>query len=71
MSNSNRIFLETYSLGRQSNLNYWDLLYSVDVEEGDIIIFPSTLEHLVQPQTTDESRITISFNIRALPIEDI
>lgn len=71
MSNPNRIFLETYSLGRQTNLNYWDLMHPVNVEEGDIIIFPSTLEHFVKPQVTDDSRITISFNIRSLPIDHI
>jgi len=71
MSNSNRIFLETYSLGRKSNLNYWDLMHYVNVEEGDIIIFPSTLEHFVKPQTTNDSRVTVSFNIRAIPIDHI
>lgn len=37
--------------------------WSVPVQEGDIIIFPSSLEHAVWPQNTDDERITVSFNI--------
>jgi len=35
-----------------------------DVREGDILIFPSTLHHFVQPQRTDHKRITVSANFR-------
>mgnify|MGYP003318258643 CR=1 FL=1 len=35
----------------------------VDVEEGDIIIFPSCLEHMVKKNMSDKLRITVSFNI--------
>ena len=40
-----------------------DEMNDVDVEEGDIIIFPSTLEHLVRKNMSDKLRITVSFNI--------
>lgn len=40
-----------------------DEMNDVDVEEGDIIIFPSTLEHLVKKNMSDKLRITVSFNI--------
>lgn len=33
-----------------------------DVGEGELIMFPSTLIHLVEPVTTDRTRISISFN---------
>ena len=35
-----------------------------DVKEGDIIIFPSTSHHFVQPQRHDGTRITVSANFR-------
>tara|TARA_S200002703_G_scaffold114681_1_gene100183 strand:+ start:1483 stop:2109 length:627 start_codon:yes stop_codon:yes gene_type:complete len=40
-----------------------DEMNDVDVEEGDIIIFPSTLEHMVKKNMSDKLRITVSFNI--------
>jgi hypothetical protein len=69
--NHNRVFTDMFTLGKSSNMNYWDSQHVIDVEEGDIVIFPSTLEHYVQPQTTEEYRVTISFNIKALPISTI
>ncbi|UNH61149.1 putative 2OG-Fe(II) oxygenase [Synechococcus phage S-SZBM1] len=35
-----------------------------DVKEGDILIFPSTLHHFVQPQRTTHQRVTVSANFR-------
>ena len=41
--------------------------YTPDVKEGDLLMFPSYLEHCVQPgKKTDYPRITLSFNIRVL-----
>ena len=40
-----------------------DEMNDVDVEEGDILIFPSTLEHLVRKNMSNKLRITVSFNI--------
>lgn len=37
-------------------------VYTPYVEEGDIIIFPSYMEHFVKKQEIDEERITISWN---------
>lgn len=37
--------------------------WSIPVQEGDIIIFPSCFEHAVFPQKLDEERITVSFNL--------
>ena len=41
----------------------------VHVNEGDLLVFPSFLEHKVSRQTSDEMRITVSFNFNF--IEDI
>jgi len=38
-------------------------IFELDIKQGDIIIFPSFLEHAVFPQKIDDPRITISFNI--------
>tara|TARA_E500000331_G_scaffold165834_1_gene160620 strand:+ start:1010 stop:1618 length:609 start_codon:yes stop_codon:yes gene_type:complete len=40
--------------------------WSPEVKEGDIIIFPSFLRHLVAPQKSDEHRITLAFNINTI-----
>ena len=37
-----------------------------DVKEGDIIIFPSWLRHMVREQKSDETRISLAFNINTL-----
>lgn len=34
-----------------------------DIEEGDIIFFPSFVQHLVKPNTSRKRRITISLNL--------
>lgn len=36
---------------------------------GSLILFPGWLEHSVGPNTTDEDRVAISFNIKMPPIE--
>jgi uncharacterized protein (TIGR02466 family) len=38
----------------------------IHVNEGDLLIFPSFLEHKVPRQTSDEMRITVSFNFNFL-----
>jgi hypothetical protein len=46
-----------------------DADFFADIEippaEGLLILFPSWLEHLVRPNQTDESRISLAFNLRA------
>lgn len=61
------ILMAPNELGRHTNLTYWDLDHKVDVHEGDLVIFPSYLEHQVNVQESDEERITISFNIKVKP----
>ena len=39
----------------------------IEPVEGDIILFPSYLPHSVQPNNHDEERISIAFNLIALP----
>lgn len=63
MNNMNRMILTPFEIGRKTSLNCWDLDGAVDVSEGDLIIFPSFMEHQVGIQETDELRATISFNI--------
>ena len=36
------------------------------IEEGDLVIFPSQLEHMVPKSESDEIRITIAFNIKII-----
>jgi hypothetical protein len=36
--------------------------WSVDPAVGTMLIFPSSVEHLVQPYDGDEPRISLSFN---------
>ena len=43
-----------------------DEYFSHHVEVGDLILFPSWLPHFVLPNTSDENRISISFNIELL-----
>ena len=38
----------------------------INVEEGDLLIFPSYLPHYVEPNKSDEDRIVVSFNIDIL-----
>jgi uncharacterized protein (TIGR02466 family) len=42
-------------------------MIKIEPEEGSLIIFPSYLPHSVEPNKHDEERISISFNILALP----
>ena len=37
--------------------------YSIMPEEGKILVFPSSLRHLVQPNASNEDRISASFNL--------
>lgn len=46
-------------------------VYIPQIEEGDLIIFPSYLKHWVPPsQKTDYPRITLSFNLKVLAYDD-
>jgi uncharacterized protein (TIGR02466 family) len=43
-------------------------MLKIEPEEGSLIIFPSYLPHSVEPNKHDEERISISFNVLALPV---
>jgi len=49
----------------------WSYQSTIDAKEGDIIIFPSYLEHKVPRQTSDKLRVTISFNLNFINYENI
>jgi uncharacterized protein (TIGR02466 family) len=40
-------------------------IFIKNVEEGLLVIWPSYLDHFVEPNKTDEERISISFDIKA------
>lgn len=63
MNNTNRLLMTPCDIGRSTSLDYWTLDKTILAEEGDLIIFPSFMEHQVNVQETDELRLTVSFNI--------
>ena len=58
-NNINRAFSGYASYG----FNY-ELVKPVDCKEGDIIIFPSDLEHYVEPHELRKERVTVSLNLK-------
>lgn len=46
-----------------SEQSYYHPRYTPSIIEGDLLIFPGQLEHLVEKNHSDESRVTIAFNI--------
>jgi hypothetical protein len=42
--------------------DYYNNWHYVDADEGDILIWPSILDHFVQKNESDDLRITIAFN---------
>lgn len=47
-----------------------DHKYKPEVSEGEILIFPSWLNHLVTPNKTEKSRVTISGNILVRDLDE-
>ena len=43
-----------------------DEFYIPEVEEGDVIIFPSFMRHRVAPNHSENLRITMAFNINTI-----
>jgi hypothetical protein len=43
--------------------SYFHPRFTPSLQEGDLVIFPGQLEHLVEKNHSDEIRITIAFNI--------
>lgn len=46
--------------------SYFHPRFTPKVQEGDLLIFPGQLEHLVEKSYSEETRITIAFNINVL-----
>lgn len=66
-SHSGTTFINPYSLHNASNslMNCKSPhTFTPYVQEGDIVIFPSYLEHFVRVQSVEEQRITLSWNYR-------
>ena len=42
---------------------YWQVRDTIDVDEGDVLIFPSYLEHHVPPGIYTKPRVTVSMNV--------
>ena len=43
--------------------DFWEERVQVPVEEGDVIVFPSYLEHYVPPGQYTKPRVTVSMNV--------
>jgi len=43
---------------------YWEDRAEIAVEEGDVLVFPSYLEHYVPPGKYTKPRITVSMNVK-------
>jgi hypothetical protein len=46
--------------------DYWQESDTIAVEEGDILVFPSYLEHYVPPGNYSKPRVTVSMNVTFL-----
>lgn len=53
------------SINNIKNTVYSEVFYP-NIREGDLIIFPSWLEHTVPPNKSKELRVTVAFNIELL-----
>ena len=54
---------EEFEFGRGINYSINATINSIKPEEGLLVLFPSYLEHSVNPNNSDKKRIVISFNI--------
>ena len=66
--NSNGLLIESYLTERNLNVNYdacdysLSSVFSVEPKEKCLIIFPAWLTHRVEPNSSNEDRISIAFN---------
>jgi len=54
------------NLGTCAKQSYYKHQFTPEIEEGDFIIFPSQMLHLVNPNESNELRVTIAFNFNLL-----
>ena len=45
------------------NKNQYNSAAGIEIEEGDLLLFPSYLPHKVSKNESDDDRIVISFNV--------
>lgn len=64
--NPSRVILgSNYPYGVDTQVNrYWFAEYVPYIEQGDVLIFPSYLEHSVPLNTSNQLKATVSFNFR-------
>lgn len=67
-----KLILDKYP-NLKDNINFQDQNQSLfhprftpSVNEGDLVIFPSNLEHMVEKADSEELRVTIAFNIKII-----
>ena len=58
-NNAKRYFFPEIEKINEFNLE----VASIDIEEGDLLLFPSYLPHKVSQNNIDEDRVVISFNV--------
>lgn len=58
--------LDTVSTEFMKKYNY-DFIFEFTPQEGLLVLFPASLQHLVEPNQTDEDRISIAFNLNLEP----
>lgn len=54
-------FLHYWHLGYEFN-EYTSMVWNISPDPGDLVIFPSWMSHYVEPNMSDEDRISLSFN---------
>jgi len=57
------VVTRTFVTNQINNRMYQPIQQFDDIEEGDIIFFPSFVPHLVEKNTSDKRRITVSLNL--------
>ena len=59
---ASKLMVREWNINLKRN-NYTSSVWSITPQKGRLLLFPSWLEHEVSPNLSQESRISISFNI--------
>jgi hypothetical protein len=62
---TNKLLKENINFNNQTQ-SLFHPRFTPMVSEGDLICFPSTLEHMVEKSYSDELRVTIAFNVNLI-----
>ena len=57
------LVLHDPSMVSANGLPYTQEMYQIDGKSGEIVVFPSTILHWVEPSKSDDPRITFAFNV--------